>query len=534
MSQTTTTRGRLGIPDPDLGFDTLDGGTALHTQLSANFTAFADHLTDRYYSYGNVTNNTTKTIVHNFGLALSKLKVIIFEGGAQISAATQASHWTIAQSDTNTITVQNTSGGTINSVLVYVFSYVGGITSTDFDAAVSITTTGTIIAAAVNVTGNDIILNNSASESVASWKLTIHRPTSGMTADATITMPNATATVATLALAETLSGKTFTTVASITLVASGAIDWAAGSVSVGASIGANTMTVGGSTSTVRIAGACSSLTLTTDSNDLVLNNAAAGSGADWKGTVRRPSSGMTGAAIWTMPNATCNIIGDSIAATITVKIIDGGTASTTSRWYVPKDTKTNLDSLTKTSGMMVWATDLKQLFVADGTNYNPIGGSGGGGGSASWNPPSGVGAILSEDNSEKVYLFPSGSAAELDIYVRVPASYVAGNQINMDIGLYSASNSNTILLSSTTYLFQKNSTALTSTTNSYASTNAALTNTVANMYRTTILDLTSSTGTINSVAVASGDLLRVKLVRGSDSDTADISFVPSATQVRFQ
>ncbi len=122
-------------------------------------------------------------------------------------------------------------------------------------------------------------------------------------------------TVANLDEAQTLASKTFTGVVSITLAASGAIDWAAGSVSLGATIGANTLTVGGSTSTVRIAGAFSCLTGSTDSSDWVLNNAAAASGADWKGTFRRPASGMTAAAVWTMPSATGTIAALGIAQT---------------------------------------------------------------------------------------------------------------------------------------------------------------------------------------------------------------------------
>jgi hypothetical protein len=609
------------------------------------FTQFSDHLLGRYFTY-TLANSASQAVTHNFGLAIGKLKIIIFESGVQLTEAQIVAAYTITQTSTSIISVQNVSGGS-KTFLIYVIGYRYNVTSSDFDANCSIVTTGNIEAAELRADGNDLVLNYDAAGSTTDWKGTIRRPSSGMSAAAIWTMPTATSTIATLALAETLSNKTLTLAASITLVASGAIDWAAGNVALGASIGANTMTIGGASSTVRVAGLMSALTLKTDSNDLVLNSGAAGSAADWLGTIRRPSSGMTGAAvwtmplatatlaslalaetlsnktltvvasitlaasgaidwaagavsvgasigantltlggtsstvrvaglmssltlktdssdlvlnnatassgadwlgtfrrpavgmtvaaIWTMPIATCTILGDSIAATITNKIYDGGTASATNRFYIPKDTKTNLDGLTKTSGMLVWATDLKTLYVGDGTNYNVVGSGGGGGSSGTWNAPSGVGALLSEQFSEKVYLFPDAIDAELDIYVKVPNGYVAGSQINMDIGLYSASASNTILLVATTYLFAKNSTALSATTNSYSSTNSALTNTVANMYRSTTLDLSSSTGTINSVAIAAGDLLRVKITRNyaTDTDTADVSFLPSATSVRF-
>jgi hypothetical protein len=60
-----------------------------------------------------------------------------------------------------------------------------------------------------------------------------------------------------------------------------------------------------------------------------------------------------------------------------------------------------------------------------------------------------------------------------------------------------------------------------------------LTNTVANQYRDNELDLTNATGQINSFSVSAGDILKVELTRGTDTDTADIRFLPSATEVKF-
>lgn len=151
----------------------------------------------------------------------------------------------------------------------------------------------------------------------------------------------------------------------------------------------------------------------------------------------------------------------------------------------------------------------------------------------SWNPPAGSAPVADEENDEKVYLFEAGATNKLVAWLKVPQTYVAGTQILMYIAHYSPSTSDTILLQTTSYLIRKNNDAVTSTANLQASGNSALTNTVANRYREVSLPITSSVGLINGVAVNPGDLIRVELARGSDTDTADIRFIPSATEVKF-
>lgn len=76
-----------------------------------------------------------------------------------------------------------------------------------------------------------------------------------------------------------------------------------------------------------------------------------------------------------------DIVGTSDAQTITNKDIDGGTASDTSRFTLPKNTKSNLDGLTRKEATVVYGTDTKKAYVDDGTNLIPIGsGSGSGSG----------------------------------------------------------------------------------------------------------------------------------------------------------
>lgn len=75
------------------------------------------------------------------------------------------------------------------------------------------------------------------------------------------------------------------------------------------------------------------------------------------------------------------IVGTTDTQALTNKDIDGGTASDTNRITVPKNTKSNLDGLTRKEGTVVYATDTQKAYVDDGSDLIPIGsGSGGGGG----------------------------------------------------------------------------------------------------------------------------------------------------------
>ena len=441
MTQSTTNVGRMSVADPDLGYDTLDGGTALHAQLRGNATKFADHIMDRYVST-TLANGANTTITHNFGLNLARLKVQIWESGVLRSDAQVAADYTIAESggsSTTAIVVTNSSGVSKTFVAV-VHGGKLGVNSGDFDAACSIDTTGNVRAAELRTTGNDVVLNHDASGAGADWTSTIRRPSSGMSAAAVITLPPATSTLATLALAETLAAKTLTTCAGITLNASAAIDWAAGSVSVGASIGANTLTVGGSSTTVRTPGTLSSGSLATDSDDLVLNNDAASSSADWKATIRRPASGMAAAAVLTLPASTGTLATLARTEAFTNKDYDGGTASNTSRMTAPKDTYSNLYSLTRKAGTFAFATDEGRLYSDDGSNLFPATGRYvvGTSGSPVLVTTSGIGPLGAWDE----LIFVAGNGGAID--VTTDPQIVAGTRLGQRLTLIATHATNTV------------------------------------------------------------------------------------------
>jgi hypothetical protein len=88
---------------------------------------------------------------------------------------------------------------------------------------------------------------------------------------------------------------------------------------------------------------------------------------------------VTHEAETTTHGVTGNIVGTSDAQVITLKDIDGGTATNTSRITVPKAAKATLDALTRKEATIVYASDEKTLYADDGTSLQPIGSGNGGG-----------------------------------------------------------------------------------------------------------------------------------------------------------
>ena len=164
-------------------------------------------------------------------------------------------------------------------------------------------------------------------------------------------------------------------------------------------------------------------------------------------------------------------------------------------------------------------------------------GGGGGGAGASWQPTVGNGPVLDYDElSEKLWFFEQGAGQSLQIFLKVPTSYVAGTQISTTLGAYSPSSANVWRFQCVTTLIQINSTAIDSVTNQHTANSGDITNTVANQMRSFLINLTDSSGEINAVAVAPGDLLKVELTRvtpAGSEDPAEIRFVPSYTGVNF-
>jgi hypothetical protein len=69
------------------------------------------------------------------------------------------------------------------------------------------------------------------------------------------------------------------------------------------------------------------------------------------------------------------IVTVSDVQTLTLKDIDGGTATNTSRITLPKASKTALDALTRKQATLLYASDQDVLYVDNGTSLLPVGGN---------------------------------------------------------------------------------------------------------------------------------------------------------------
>jgi hypothetical protein len=187
---------------------------------------------------------------------------------------------------------------------------------------------------------------------------------------------------------------------------------------------------------------------------------------------------------------------------------------------------------TGTNGLMRFNSDTGKFEGYAGGLWKDVGGAGGGAGFA-WKAISGTAPDPSEEYGEIVNLFGAGLAQELYAAIKIPQGYTAGSQLFLYVSGYSPSASGTILLQAQSTLIRKATDAFDSTTNQRTTTNAALTNTVAKQLREFILDITDSSGNINSVAVSAGDIVKVRLYRGTDTDTADLRMIANATDMKL-
>jgi hypothetical protein len=134
---------------------------------------------------------------------------------------------------------------------------------------------------------------------------------------------------------------------------------------------------------------------------------------------------------------------------------------------------------------------------------------------------------LNTANRMQAYFYASAQGSALYAEFVVPTGYAPGTQIIYKGKIYFADVADTILMQTVSTLVRENNDLVSSTTNQRTSTNSAITATAGNALKTQQIsfDLTSSTGTINSVAVAVGDTILVKLIRGTDTAAGVVGFL---------
>lgn len=186
------------------------------------------------------------------------------------------------------------------------------------------------------------------------------------------------------------------------------------------------------------------------------------------------------------------------------------------------------------AGRVIFLSDLGVFMGDNGTSFASLGG-GGAGGSLKWVESTGVAPLLANEGNVEVYKYSLADAGSQALYaaVKVPTSYVSGRQISMKLPVYSVDASGTFLIQAVSTLIRIGVDAYTSTTNQRTTTNAAITASGANQNipQSVSLDLTDSTGKINGVAVSGGDMIIIKLIRGSDTAASEVRALTFASEV---
>jgi len=164
------------------------------------------------------------------------------------------------------------------------------------------------------------------------------------------------------------------------------------------------------------------------------------------------------------------------------------------------------------------------------------GGSGGGGGGAfvNWQERASAPGVSYLTDLMAYEFIPAG-AQYLYAFIKVPSSYQAGNQIKLLGSWLSFDSSGTVLFTTQSTLIRAGTDVYTSTTNQRTSTNAAVTTSGATdeIPQTIEFDLTDASGNINSVAVSAGDLIKIRLTRGTDTAADSAYFYNNASEVTF-
>lgn len=181
----------------------------------------------------------------------------------------------------------------------------------------------------------------------------------------------------------------------------------------------------------------------------------------------------------------------------------------------------------------------RQAWLDTGSLIVPLGG--GGSSSLVWSIPDTNGPVPNTLNGLELFDFDYLSTQEIYALLKVPENYAAGNQITLVGGLFGITEtSGKIFFKSQASLIKPASTVIDTYTNQRTSTNAEVTAAGVASRVTAIgsLDLTDSSGQINSTAVAAGDQILIRLYRDVASETssaaADARLLKGSFEPKFQ
>lgn len=203
--------------------------------------------------------------------------------------------------------------------------------------------------------------------------------------------------------------------------------------------------------------------------------------------------------------------------------------STTKAFLPPRMTTTQRNNIVSPAeGSVIYNTTSQELNFYNGTTWSAIGTGGGGGGGTTlrWYQPDSL-APNKSVLTNGVELFTFANTDDQVIYCKftVPESYSAGSQVFLKKGkAFSSVNSGNFLFKATSYIFKANIDG-TSTPTGYSSTNTqqAIDATANEIVVISDIDITDATGQINSVAIAAGDTILIKLVRSASTETSGVA-----------
>lgn len=166
--------------------------------------------------------------------------------------------------------------------------------------------------------------------------------------------------------------------------------------------------------------------------------------------------------------------------------------------------------------------------------WSQIGGGGGGGGALRWIQGPNSPTVELDLAYNEAYKFQSGLGQTIYTQVKVPKGYTAGSQVKLYTPFYSPDDSGTALITATSTLIRPGTTLYNAITNQYTSTNTAVTlGATVNIPQMVTMDLTDSSGQINSVAIQADDIIGIALSRGVDTAASDLAVLPYGSEITF-
>lgn len=186
---------------------------------------------------------------------------------------------------------------------------------------------------------------------------------------------------------------------------------------------------------------------------------------------------------------------------------------------------------TGNAGRMIWVSDRTTVMVDTGSAWAAVG-SGGAAGSLMWIEDANT-ALPALESNIRVYQFQSGAGQSLYALIKVPAGYIVGSPVKLKLNWVSPDSSGTALVRSEATLIRPGTDGLVGAGSAQVSTNSAATlgAGTANVLQAVELDLSSAAGAISSTAISPGDLIKVRVYRGTDTATSDLKVLIFGAEV---